>query len=61
MPCLNGDRANARPAADPVTGGTGNPPLRLAVGSYGLELLRNKLAELIQNYNEWEHVTLAPG
>lgn len=55
-----GDLVKSMSAVADVVG-TRNPPLRLAVGSYGLELVRNKLDELTQNYNEWEHVTLATG
>jgi NAD(P)-dependent dehydrogenase (short-subunit alcohol dehydrogenase family) len=41
--------------------GTENPPLRLAVGSYGLEMVRGKIADLKKNYADWEHITLATG
>jgi hypothetical protein len=41
--------------------GRDNPPLRLAVGSYGLEMVRGKIAELEKNYDDWERVTLATG
>jgi NAD(P)-dependent dehydrogenase (short-subunit alcohol dehydrogenase family) len=39
--------------------GIDDPPRRLAVGSFGLEMVRGKLAELADNYNAWEAVTLA--
>lgn len=35
-----------------------DPPRRLAVGSYGLEMVRGKLAELAADYDAWEKVTL---
>jgi len=38
--------------------GIDQPPLRLAVGSFGLEMVRNKMAELAEGYSTWEPVTL---
>jgi len=38
--------------------GIDQPPRRLAVGSFGLELVRGKMAELTEGYAAWESVTL---
>lgn len=38
--------------------GTPQPPRRLAVGSYGLEMVRGKMTELAADYDTWEHVTI---
>jgi hypothetical protein len=35
--------------------GTPQPPRRLAVGSYGLEMVRGKMTELAADYDTWEH------
>ncbi|MFE4256479.1 SDR family NAD(P)-dependent oxidoreductase [Streptomyces sp. NPDC056910] len=37
--------------------GVDSPPLRFAVGTYGLEMVRGKMAELIHEYETWEPVT----
>lgn len=44
-------------AAIAAIAGTANPPRRLAVGAYGLEMVRGKIAELNETYDAWEHVT----
>lgn len=38
--------------------GIDQPPRRLAVGSFGLEMVRGKMAELTEGYATWESVTL---
>ena len=37
--------------------GIDEPPLRLALGAYGLVIVRHKLAELASGYDAWEAVT----
>ncbi|MEW2329640.1 SDR family NAD(P)-dependent oxidoreductase [Micromonospora chersina] len=39
--------------------GIENPPLRLALGSFGLTMVRGKLAELAENYAAYEEITRA--
>ncbi len=38
--------------------GTPQPPRRLALGRYGLEMVRGKMAELAAGYEAWEGVTV---
>ncbi|GAF47621.1 SDR family NAD(P)-dependent oxidoreductase [Rhodococcus wratislaviensis] len=38
--------------------GSEDAPLRFAVGSYGLEMVRGKMADLTREYDAWEHVTM---
>lgn len=55
-----GDLVKSMSAVADIVGAE-NPPLRLAVGSYGLEMVRGKIADLEKNYADWEHITLATG
>lgn len=45
-------------AAITAIAGIPDPPRRLAVGSYGLQMVRGKMAELAAGYDAWEKVTL---
>lgn len=50
-------RRGARAVAEVV--GSAEPPLRLALGAYALELVRGKLASLGADYDRWEAVSAA--
>jgi hypothetical protein len=39
--------------------GTDSPPLRLALGTFGLTMVREKMQSLQENYAAWEDVTRA--
>lgn len=50
-------RRGARVVAEVV--GSEEPPLRLALGTCALELVRGKLASLGEGYDQWEAVSAA--
>ena len=54
---IRGDLQRSMAAVADIAG-TDHPPRRLAVGSYGLTMVRAKIAELTKTYDAWEHVTL---
>jgi NAD(P)-dependent dehydrogenase (short-subunit alcohol dehydrogenase family) len=53
---VRGDLAKSMSALADVAG-TAAPPSRLALGSYGLVMVRRKMAELSAAYDAWEPVT----
>lgn len=55
---IRGDLQRSMSALADIAG-IPSPPRRLAVGSYGLQMVRGKMAELAADYDAWEKVTLA--
>ncbi|MDT7845640.1 SDR family oxidoreductase [Streptomyces justiciae] len=53
---VRGDLARSMAAVADITG-SDEPPLHLAVNSYGLHLVRGRFAELMDEYARWERVT----
>lgn len=53
---VRGDLERPRSTVVDVAG-IPDPPRRLALGNYGFEMVRGKLAELAAGYDAWEHVT----
>lgn len=53
---VRGDLRRAMGAIVDIAGSK-HPPRCLAVGSYRLDMVRSKIAELTANYDEWQHVT----
>jgi NAD(P)-dependent dehydrogenase (short-subunit alcohol dehydrogenase family) len=54
---IHGDLKKSMAAVADITD-IENPPLRLAVGSFGLSMVRGKIQQLLDNYAQWESVTL---
>ncbi|MEV7393877.1 MULTISPECIES: SDR family NAD(P)-dependent oxidoreductase [unclassified Streptomyces] len=57
---VRGDLVRSMAAVADVTG-TDEPPLHLAVATAGLEMVRGRFAELMDEYARWEKVTAATG
>lgn len=57
---VRGDLAKSMAAVVEITG-TDAPPLHLAVGAFGLDMVRGRFEELMAEYEEWEHVTRTTG
>ncbi|WP_316773342.1 SDR family NAD(P)-dependent oxidoreductase [Streptomyces sasae] len=55
---VRGDLVRSMAAVADVTG-TDEPPLHLAVATAGLEMVRGRFAELMDEYARWEKVTAA--
>lgn len=53
---VHGDLEKSMAAIADIAGEP-EPPRRLAVGSFGLDMVRGKMAELNEGYDAWEHVT----
>ncbi|WP_185149358.1 hypothetical protein [Streptomyces sp. Ag109_O5-1] len=55
---VRGDLVRSMAAVADATG-TDEPPLHLAVATAGLEMVRGRFAELMDEYARWEKVTAA--
>ncbi|MEU2282528.1 SDR family NAD(P)-dependent oxidoreductase [Streptomyces sp. NPDC013178] len=53
---VRGDLAKSMAAVADITGADA-PPLHLAVNTYGLKMVRERFADLMDEYARWEHVT----